>query len=380
MRILIAPDKFKGTLSARAAAGAIARGWSRGRPQDELDLLPASDGGDGFGPVMSELLEAKAQVVRTIDAAQRPIRATWWWQAESRTAVIESANVIGLAMLPPKKFHPFQLDSFGLGEVLRCAARKKARRCILGIGGSATNDAGFGFARSLGWKFWSQSGAAIARWTDLDFLVRIEPPGQPLELAELIVAVDVQNPLLGPRGCSRVYGPQKGLRPQDFAAAERCLKKMAAVAKKFSGKDFANVDGAGAAGGLGFGLMAFAGARVESGFEIFARYSKLKSRIVASDLVVTGEGAIDEQTLMGKGVGRVARMCRERRIPCLAMAGTISRRVDARKLFFAARGLTGITTAREARARPENFLEKLAARMAREWKDSKSLPLTAGAS
>jgi glycerate kinase len=158
MKVLIVPDKFKGTLTAAAAAAAIARGWRSGRPNDSLDLLPMSDGGDGFGEVTSKLLRARLQRAEAIDAAHRPCVAKWWWEPRTRTAIIESAGVIGLAMLPPKRFHPFELDTLGLGAVVQAAAQRGARRCLMGIGGSATNDGGFGLARALGWVFLDESG------------------------------------------------------------------------------------------------------------------------------------------------------------------------------------------------------------------------------
>src|SRR3989442_31077 len=159
--VLIIPDKFKGTLTATEAAQAIARGWRTARPRDALDLLPLSDGGDGFGEVISGLLEARVQTANTVDAAHRPRAAKWWWVTRSRTAIIESAEVIGLALLPPKRFHPFQLDTFGLGAVLAAASARGARRCLMGLGGSATNDGGFGLARALGWEFLDSNVNAI---------------------------------------------------------------------------------------------------------------------------------------------------------------------------------------------------------------------------
>ena len=218
MKVIIAPDKFKGTLTAHAAAEAIRRGWVGARPQDELELLPMSDGGDGFGEIISTLLGANLQTIKTVDAAHRPIKAQWWWHAASKTAVIEAARVNGLAQLPRGKFHPFELDTFGLGAVLRAAAEHGARRGLIGIGGSATNDAGFGLARALGWDFTNAHDEQIERWTELHALAEMRPPEQTAWFEELIVAVDVQNPLLGTGGCTRVYGPQKGLsrpaRPQ----------------------------------------------------------------------------------------------------------------------------------------------------------------------
>ena len=150
LRVLIIPDKFKGTLTARAAAEAIARGWRKARAHDCLDLLPMSDGGDGFGEVTSALLKARSQRVKTVDAAHRPCVARWWWEPRTRTAIIESAAVIGLAMLPPKRFHPFQLDTLGLGAVVRAAAKKGARRCLMGIGGQRHQRRGLRPGASLG--------------------------------------------------------------------------------------------------------------------------------------------------------------------------------------------------------------------------------------
>jgi glycerate kinase len=377
VNVLIIPDKFKGTLTASAAAEAIARGWRKARRGDVIKSLPMSDGGDGFGEVMSQLLHAKIEKIKTVDAAHRRCVANWWWEPKTKTAVIESANVIGLAKLPPKRFHPFELDTFGLGEPVRAAVNKGAKRCIIGIGGSATNDGGFGLARALGWEFRDGDDAPIERWTDLHRLARITRPEHALWFEELVVAVDVQNPLLGARGATRVYGPQKGLRGGDFAKAEKCLRTLAAItcsgglrpppfkqqrSSRLGG--LATQPGAGAAGGLGFGLMAFLGARAEPGFELFARFAKLEVRLRAADLVITGEGCIDDSTFMGKGVGEIARRCRKEKIPSIALGGNISASDAAKKFFAEARALVEITTVAKAKSNPAAWLEKLAERTA----------------
>jgi glycerate kinase len=363
MRVLIAPDKFKGTLTARAAAAAIAQGWRKSRPDDSLALLPISDGGDGFGAVMGELLEAKPQQIKTLDAAHRPIAATWWWQPKTKIAVIESANIIGLAMLPKGKFHPFQLDTFGLGKALRTAQRKGARRIIIGIGGSATNDGGFGLARALGWQFLTKAGNQIERWTELEALAHVRP-GEKFPAGRVAVAVDVQNPLLGVRGASRVYGPQKGLREQDFIPAERCLRRLAVVLRKQFGSDFAKIPGTGAAGGLGFGLAAFANARLESGFDMFAAQAGLQRQLRTADLIVTGEGRIDGSTNMGKGVGEVARLCLTLRKPCIGLAGTVITTAQTGRLFAQTGALTDLTSVRAATRRPAFWLARAAEKSA----------------
>lgn len=365
INILVIPDKFKGTLTAADAADAIARGWRSARPGDTIDVLPLTDGGDGFGEVLSSLLQAKAKGVKTIDAAGRPCNAVWWWQEKSRTALIESARVIGLAMLPPNQFHPFHLDTFGLGAVVRAAAEEGTKHCLLGIGGSATNDGGFGLARALGWKFFDSDGQPIEQWTALATLDRLCPPRRRRWFRSLAVAVDVENPLLGPQGATRVYGPQKGLK--DFAAAERCLRRLALVVKHQLGRDLARVPGAGAAGGLGFGLMAFLDAHLERGFDLFARHLDLRRHLRRADLVLTGEGQIDASTFMGKGVGRLAQHCRLLKIPCLAFAGTVVAQLGPRRPFREICALTDLTTLEEARARPGCWLAQLAARTAGRW-------------
>lgn len=367
LRILIAPDKFKGTLTAREAAEAIAKGWRKARPDDNLDLLPISDGGDGFGAVMSEQLDAKPQRTKTVDAAHRPCAALWWWDVKTKTAIVETARVVGLAMLPKDKFHPFQLDTFGLGAVLRAAARKGARQMIVGIGGSATNDGGFGLARAFGWRFLDAQNVDLERWTDLHALATIRPPQQ-RQFPEIIVAVDVQNKLLGPRGATRIYGPQKGIRPEDFAPAEACLRQLALVMKRWAGRDLARDEGTGAAGGLGFGLKAFANARLAPGFDLFARRAGLLQRVRKADLVITGEGAIDGSTVMGKGVGELARACRKLKIPCVGLAGCATRTRDVRRLFQTVEGLTDFLPAAVAMRQPEKSLARLAERVAAKWR------------
>ena len=363
MRVLIAPDKFKGTLTAREAAEAMARGWRKARPEDLLELLPISDGGDGFGQVMGELLGAKPRQIKTIDAAHRPCSAAWWWDAKSKTAIVESARVIGLAMLPKGRFHPFDLDTFGLGAVLKTAQRAGAKLIIVGIGGSATNDGGFGMARALGWKFLDRNHDAIEHWTDLDRLVEVHKPFSPLS-ARITVAVDVQNPLLGLRGASRVYGPQKGLRSEDFAKAERCLGRLATILKQQHRLDAARNPGAGAAGGLGFGLMVFASARFQSGFALVEKHSKLKQKLKRVDFAVTGEGAIDRTTAMGKGCGEVARLCRSLQIPCLGLGGRVIPSTQVRRMFAELGGLTDLTSPEEACRRPAVWLRQLAEKTA----------------
>jgi glycerate kinase len=374
LNVLIVTDKFKGTRTAQGAADLIARGWREARPQDSLELLPMSDGGDGFGEVLSGLLKVEERTLATLDAAHTPFQAKWWWDPKTRTAIIESARIIGLALLAANRFHPFDLDTFGLGAALQAAADMSARHCLMGIGGSATNDGGFGVARSLGWQFLDEHEQPIQQWRQLTSLQRISPPVPQTKLPELLVAVDVQNPLLGATGASRIYGPQKGLRPEDFAHAEKCLSQLAEVVKRDLHLDAAAEPGTGAAGGLGFGLRCFFNARFESGFDIFARYARLPERIRKTQLVITGEGAIDASTLMGKGVGEIARRCHEAGVPCIGLAGTFRRSElmeQARQQYFTqAFGMSPDLTTPELAMRDARFwLPRLAAEVALKWRE-----------
>ncbi|HKQ38381.1 MAG TPA: glycerate kinase [Verrucomicrobiae bacterium] len=361
--ILVAPDKFKGTLTAAQASEAIAAGWRSARSADRIELLPITDGGDGFGEMVSGLLKATPQTTKFVDAAHRPCGVTWWWHEQSKTAIIESARVIGLAQLPANKYHPFELDTRGLGEVLIAAAEKGARECLIGIGGSATNDGGFGMAGALGWQFFNDHDNKVLRWTELHSLAQVRPPDKQRLFERVRVAVDVQNPLLGPQGCTRIYGPQKGLKPADFEFAERCLQQLAAILSKELHLNCADESGAGAAGGLGYGLRCFVGAKLEPGFSLFARYANLEQRLRKIDLVITGEGAIDSSSLMGKGVGELASLCKRLNVPCIGIGGMVT----ASDAFEKTYALTpGFVSQEEAFANPAMHLQALAAKAAHE--------------
>jgi glycerate kinase len=330
-------------------------------------MLPISDGGDGFGPVLAGLRNVRPVQTTTVDAAGRRCVARWWWDSAGRTAIIESARVIGLAMLPPGKFHPFELDTRGLAALLRAAAKRGVRRCLIGIGGSATNDGGFGLARGLGWRFLEKDGTPIESWRNLDRLATAVPPISLEWPAAVTVAVDVQNPLLGQRGCTRIYGPQKGMRPQDFAEAEACLRQVARVMRRTLGRDIAAVPGAGAAGGLGFGLVAFAGANLTPGFELVAQEAGLTAQLRRADLVITGEGRLDGSTLMGKGVGELAAQCGKLGLPCVALGGDLKDRKILAKKFEFVGALTDLTSSEHAQTEAKLWLEKLASQVAEHF-------------
>ena len=359
--ILIVPDKFKGTLTARQAAETIAAGWHSARPQDTLELLPMADGGEGFGEILGTRIGAQRQSCTTLDAAGRVHTAFWWYAPDSRTAIVETAQSNGLALLPARHYPPCQLDTYGVGLMLQAAHRAGARRVYAGLGGSATNDGGFGMARALGWRFLDHRDHEITEWTALDQLARMDRPAAALQFDELIIAVDVTNPLLGPQGASRIYGPQKGLRPVDMPMAEAALSRLAAAVRDLCGEDIAACPGAGAAGGLGFGLRAFCRGRFESGAVIFAALAQLSARVAQADIIITAEGALDEQSLMGKGVGAIAGAAAEAHKPCICLAGSITAGLSAPWPRFSAYAIVPqIAEFTRAMAEPEACLQQLA--------------------
>jgi glycerate kinase len=364
MKVLIIPDKFKGTLTAQQAAEAIAAGWNQARPDDDLQLLPMSDGGDGFGEVISHLLGGALQHCKTVNAAHQEINAPWWWVPASRTAIVESAQVNGLAMLPTGKYHPFQLDTFGLGKMFaEIFILHPVQHLIVGIGGSATNDGGFGMALALGFNFKSADLAEIRSWTELESLHTILPP-KTISRVRLTIATDVQNPLLGPEGAARIYGPQKGLTPADFPKAEACLQNLASTVKKDLHIDVENEPGTGAAGGLGYGLRAFLNAQFESGFHLFARLANLEALISTADLIVTAEGSIDASTSMGKGAGAVAILAKKAGKPAIALAGSIR---EPPSTFASVHSIVPeIATLDQALAHPSTHLRSLAHKAAEQ--------------
>ena len=372
-KVLIAPDKFKGTLTALQAAEAIKKGWIGSRPADKFLILPVSDGGDGFGEVMSRLLNCRAVRVKSVNAAHEPCITKYWFNQEKSVAIAESARVIGLAMLPAGKYHPFELDTYGLGIVLKKIAEKRPSSVIIGLGGSATNDGGFGMALALGYKFVSRNGKEIQKWTELVNLKTILPPEKPLLFNEVIAAVDVKNYLLGAKGASRIYGPQKGLKPDEIPFAERNLKQLVAVFRRTFGRDPSKTPGSGAAGGLGYALMAFLNAKVESGFEIFSRFSNLEEKIRDADIVITGEGSFDRSSLMGKGVGEIAKLCAKYKKPCIVLAGKTAITPEIKKYFSAISGMAEACGEKMALEKPVESLEKIAAVVAKSFATSNRL-------
>src|ERR1043166_6670085 len=311
MRILIAPDKFKGTLSAREVAENVAVGLRDVLSDAKIDIVPLADGGEGTAEVISQALGSSWLSCKTHDPIGREIEARYGWIAEEKLAIMEMSEAAGMRRLLPTELDPLRANTFGVGEMLLAATSRGAREIIIGLGGSATNDGGFGMARALGYRFdcerEHEQEHEVGR---LIYLVNIGKTEE-LVLPKIIAAVDVRNPLLGENGATRVFGPQKGATPDKIDVLERALTRLADVVAEQFGFDYRNEPGAGAAGGLGFGLMSFCDAKVRPGFDVVAEAVGLENKMKDVDLVITGEGSLDRQTLEGKTPAGVARLARK---------------------------------------------------------------------
>ena len=330
MRILIANDKFKGSLPAEKAGFHIKNSLGSVFPGACFDLCPIADGGEGTALAMTTALAGEWVSEPTQDAHGRPIQAPFGWVADSASAIMEMSAASGLAIVQDIELNPFKASTLGTGILIQSALRRGARRILIGIGGSATNDGGLGVALALGYKFKKQGQDFSPTLETLLEADRIEQPAS-LPSCELIVACDVDNPLLGPRGATRVYGPQKGVRDYDWF--EQRLEHLADLARRDLGVDPREVPGAGAAGGLGFGLMAFLGGRLVSGFDMVASQINLEARVASADLVITGEGRLDEQSLQGKGPVGVARLARRLGRKIVGVAGSVDDSAGLRAQF-----------------------------------------------
>jgi glycerate kinase len=330
-RILIAPDKFKGSLSAPTVAETIAAELRTAFPGIEIDSCPIADGGEGTAEALITAKNGRWVECATVDAQNRPLTAKYGLIG-SREAVMEMSSASGLALVSDLPLDPARASTHGTGLMMLDALQRGAQRIIIGIGGSATNDGGTGMARALGFRFLDAEGRELENLpAELDRLESIAAPEK--RPVEVLVACDVTNPLLGPQGCTRVYGPQKGVR--DFEWFESRLARLEAVVKRDLGVDAAEISGAGAAGGLGYGLMAFCGAKLTSGFDLIAEIIGLKARIAAADLVITGEGKLDAQTLHGKGPMGVAETARAMGKPVIGIGGVIEAREELQSRFEA---------------------------------------------
>jgi glycerate kinase len=337
MRIVIAPNAFKGSLSALEAAEAIGQGVRAAAADADLVLVPIADGGDGTVEALVAATHGERRTLRVRGPLGDPLDADYGLIEGGSTAVIEMAKAAGLALVPPDKRDPRKTTTYGVGELLQRAYDDAARHFIVGIGGSATNDGGAGMAQALGYHLLDEQGHELPPGgLALKRLARIHTGGvhASWKEAEVEVACDVTNPLTGPSGASAVYGPQKGATPEMVAELDAALAHFAEIIRRDLGVDVEHLPGAGAAGGLGAGLVAFTKARLRPGAEMVMEAVHLDERLKGAQLVITGEGRLDSQTArFGKGPAAVARHARNAGIPVVAIGGGLADETELRLLF-----------------------------------------------
>ena len=338
MKIVVAPDKFKGSLPATQVAAAIAAGLHAGRPGAEVVTIPVADGGEGT--VDAAVAAGFERVpVTAAGPAGDPVRASY--ARRGQVAVVELAGVCGLARLPGGRPAPLTASSFGAGEVLRAALEAGGQRIILGVGGSASTDGGAGLLQALGARVLDTCGEPVRPGgAGLREVAALDLTGlhRALYPAEIILAADVDNPLTGPDGAAEVYGPQKGASPAEVAALDAGLRRWAAVVAAAVGRDWSRTPGAGAAGGVGFAALAVLGATRRPGIELVLDLAGFETALDGADLVITGEGSLDAQSLAGKTPVGVARAAARRGIAVVAVAG----RSTLREAELAAAGIAAV--------------------------------------
>ena len=371
MHIVIAPDKFKGSLTAIEASAAIHAGFARIFPEASFDLLPLADGGEGILEAFSRgVSDVETHTITVRNALGRDVRAEFLLSGKS--AVIESSQANGLYLIPHADRDITRSNTFGVGQLILAAMAAGAEKILIGIGGSATNDAAMGLAAALGCVFLDSEGRKIEPIpANILHIARIDS-SEMTPLPPITVACDVANPLLGERGATRVYGPQKGMLPGQSGETEARLRHLAELADAHFGTDFTETPGAGAAGGLGYGLMTFCNAHLESGFQCIAKALGAEEKIANADLVVTAEGSLDAQTLEGKTPHGVSQLARKHHKPVYALAGRLA---DEEILLPHFDGIASLVNApmtlEEAIANAPKLLENAAARLAHTIRSAK---------
>ena len=371
MRVVIAPDSFKGSVSALGVAQAMERGVRAVFPDAEVRQVPIADGGEGTVEALVTATRGRLEERTVRGPFGEPVRARWGVLGDGQTAVIEMAAASGLPLVPKDRRDPRVTSTYGTGELVRAALEAGLTKLVIGIGGSATNDGGTGLARALGVRFLDAAGAELPEGgAALGRLARIDLAGLDSRLAsaEILVACDVDNPLTGPRGASAVYGPQKGATPQMVADLDAALGHYARVAQAATGRDVALHPGAGAAGGLGAGLLFFTPARLRPGVDIVLETTGFVELVRGADLVLTGEGRTDFQTAMGKAPVGVAQAAKRHGVPVVCLAGGLGDGADD----VLAKGIDALASAvpqamplEEAMARGAELVEAAAARACR---------------
>ena len=346
MKIVLAPDSFKGNLTSLQVAAALEKGIRRVLPNAQCIKVPMADGGEGTVQSLVDGEGGKFVRKKVTGPAGKPVTARYGLLADGKTAVIEMAEASGLPYVKGKEKNPMKTTSYGTGELILDAINKGAEKIIIGIGGSATTDGGTGMAQALGIKFLDKNGKEIKEYGAggmLNKIAKIDMSGIDARInkTKIIVASDVENPLYGKKGAAYVFGPQKGATSTMVKTLDANLKYFGNLLKKDLGKDVRTLKGAGAAGGLGAGLVAFTGAKLKSGIDIVVDATRLKKHLKDADLVITGEGRVDSQTAFGKTPAGVAKAAKKFKVPTIAIGGGISD--DAREVFT--HGIDGLASA-----------------------------------
>ena len=326
MKIVIAPDSFKDSLSAADVASAVARGLRQALPEAELIEHPMADGGEGTMQAIMAACQGELRSLTVEGPLGQPTQAHWGWLAGERTAIIEMAEASGLQLLERQQRDACNSSTYGTGQLIAAAIEAGASRIILAIGGSATNDAGTGMLCALGLRLADAQGAGLPRGgLALARLASLDIGGLDRRLADVRfeVAADVDNPLCGPNGASHIFGPQKGATPEQVVALDRALDHFADHCAPLLGNDHRDLPGCGAAGGMGFAAKAFLNASFRPGVEVVAQLVGLAEAVRGADLVITGEGRFDAQTLRGKTPFGVARVAQTAGVPVVVIAGTL---------------------------------------------------------
>ncbi|MFC2140106.1 glycerate kinase [Candidatus Auribacterota bacterium] len=330
MKIVIAPDSFKGTLTALEAADLIKKGFKKVFPEADYIEIPMADGGEGTARSLVDASGGKIITHQVKDPLGRDIEAHFGIMGDGKTAVIEMAAASGLPLIKTSERNPLKTTTFGTGQLIKKALDLNVSKIIIGIGGSATVDGGAGMAEALGIDLKDVNDKTLDFGGEaLKNLVTIDTKNQDprLEKTEFLVACDVDNPLIGDKGAARVYGPQKGATPEMVEILEESLNNLSQIVKKDLNIDIADLPGAGAAGGLGGGLVAFCKARLKLGVEIVTEAVELEKHIQGADLVITGEGQTDYQTAFGKAPAGVANVAKKCNVPVIAISGSLGERV-----------------------------------------------------
>lgn len=331
MRILIAPDSYKNALSALEVAKSLKSGLQKVFQDAEFEILPMADGGEGTVEALIDATQGDIITARVHDPLMRPVESSFGITGDGITAVIEMASASGIQLITSGERNPWITTTYGTGELILAALDRGCRDIILGIGGSATNDCGMGMAAALGVKFLDHAGNSVGPGGGmLAEVTRIDISGLDNRIKEtkIMVACDVTNPLTGPDGAAHVYGPQKGADPEMVKKLDSNLKKFSDLIMEQLGKDVEQIPGAGAAGGLGAGLIAFLDGELVEGVPAIAAKTGLEEAVAKADIVITGEGGIDFQTQFGKTPYGVAQVAKKYGKPVIAVAGTIGKGVD----------------------------------------------------